>query len=148
MTDLDTSRCLSIRSSLAVSEDSAAGMLLQQLPPQLVTDPTSRERQWEHLVILGQTVTEEELLSVETETLLKRLYLEDPVRLVDDRAIAFECSCSALRTARSIIELGTEQLEYLFAEDELIFVDCEFCLSRYEYSRETLSELVRSGELH
>ncbi len=137
---------LGTRLSLAVSEHQAAGLLLQQLPPQLVTDVTERDKQWQHLVILGQTVTAEELLHLDSESLLGRLYVKDPVRLVDQRQVIFECSCSAARAARSIAELGTEQLDYLFEEDDVITVDCEFCRATYDFSRESLSELVRGDQ--
>jgi molecular chaperone Hsp33 len=137
---------LGTRLSLAVSEDQAAGILLQQLPPQLITDQAERENQWQHLAILGQSVTAEELLNLNSEALLGRLYVQDPVRLVDQRQVMFECSCSAARAARSIAELGSEQLDYLFEEDDVITVDCEFCLAKYEFTRESLSELVRGDE--
>ena len=62
----DQSEQLQTRISLAANDDVAAGMLLQQLPRQLVTDEKQREIQWEHITILGDSLSREELLTLDS----------------------------------------------------------------------------------
>ena len=137
---------LNTRMMLTGEGGQAAGLLIQQLPPQEVTDAADRERQWEHLVTLGQTVTSDELHSLSPTDLLRRLFAEDRVRLLDSRPLRFDCSCSANRTAQSLLSIGAQELESLFREMPVVTVDCEFCRTVYEFTRESLTEMVRGSE--
>ncbi len=140
---------LGTRLMLAAKDNAAAGLLLQQLPVQETPDPKRRAQQWEHLTILGNTATADEMLSLDITTLLNRLYVEETVRLLDERPVSFECSCSAARTAESLITLAAQQLDYLFAEDETIDVNCEFCGTTYTFTRASLSQTAKgNGAIH
>lgn len=61
----------------------ARGMLLQALPADRLKDPEARAASWQHLTALADTLTAEELLSLDNETVLHRLYHEEQVRLFD-----------------------------------------------------------------
>lgn len=61
----------------------ARGLLLQQLPAAQITDPEERDASWEHVITLASTLTAEEMLGLDNQTILHRLYHEDPVRLFD-----------------------------------------------------------------
>ena len=134
---------LSTRLVLAASDDQVAGLLLQQLPRQVVKDESDREAQWQHLSVLGTSVTPGELLALEPAPLLRRLYLEDRILMHDDEPVAFECSCSAQRFAGSLLALGADELESLFEAQSSLEVECEFCLTGYTFTRESLADLVR-----
>src|SRR5690606_34307093 len=51
----------------------ARGLLLQQLPAARITDSEERDASWEHVTTLASTLTAEELLSLDNETVLHRL---------------------------------------------------------------------------
>ena len=130
---------------LAANGVNAAGFLLQQLPVQQVPDKKSRVAQWDHHLILGQTVKPDELLSLEGQVLLQRLYGEETIRLMKTQDVVFQCSCSAQRTAGALVVLDPAELEGLFDDLGRISMHCEFCQTAYDFSRETLAELVRDG---
>ncbi len=77
----EQSEQLGTRFWLAADEQRAAGLLLQQLPAQLTTDPQERAQQWEHACALAATIAPQDLLELSTEQLLYRLYHEDALRL-------------------------------------------------------------------
>ena len=129
--------------SLSVQGGKAAGMLLQQLPAQLVVDEAQRESRWQHASILGSTITPEELVSIEPEKILWRLFSEDTIKLLPFDEVEFKCSCSPERTVRALLALDPDELESIFEEETLIKVNCEFCQQAYEFSRESMVELVR-----
>ncbi|HAO77200.1 MAG TPA: Hsp33 family molecular chaperone HslO, partial [Pseudomonas sp.] len=84
----------------------ACGLLLQQLPADRLKDPEERDASWEHLRTLADTLTAEELLGLDSETLLHRLYHQEQLRLFDALPIRFRCSCSRERSARALVSLG------------------------------------------
>jgi molecular chaperone Hsp33 len=136
---------------LAADGERACGLLLQQLPAQLVEDKATREQQWEHACALAATVREEELLELGAEPLLQRLYHEDPVRLFDARQVAFACTCSRERTLNALSTLDRSEVEDLLQEMGAITMDCEFCNEQYRFAREDLGELLgpaQSKTLH
>jgi molecular chaperone Hsp33 len=147
----EQSEQLQTRLWLASDGQQAAGLLLQQLPAQLQRSADVRARQWQHASTLAATVSNEELLQLPAETLLHRLYHEDPVRLFDPRAVRFHCSCSEQRSRSALAALPPHELEEILAEQGHIAVDCEFCNQQYRFEREALYDLLpdgRSGTVH
>ena len=61
--------------------------MLQQLPADRLTDSDERANNWEHLLTLAGTLSTEELLALDNETLLHRLYHEEPVRLFEPQPV-------------------------------------------------------------
>lgn len=109
---------------LAVDDNSAAGLLLQRLPGE-------DDEGWNRSVQLADTVTDDELLSLKTETLLYRLYHEDQVRLFDAEDIRFECSCSQEKIEAMILSLGKQEADSMIEEQSEISINCEFCNKHY-----------------
>jgi molecular chaperone Hsp33 len=136
---------LSTSISLTAHEGKAAGMLLQQLPKQLVENDSERETQWQHASILGSTIKPGELVTLAPQTILWRLFSEDTIKLLPVDEVEFRCSCSAQRTAGALLALDPVELESIFEEDERIRVNCEFCQRDYEFTRESMAELLRDG---
>ena len=120
----------------------ARGLLLQQLPADRLKDPEAREASWQHLTTLADTLTAEELLGLNTETLLHRLYHEEQVRLFDPRPIRFHCSCSRERSAKALISLGQHDAEQLLGEQGgSVTIDCQFCNQRYLFDASDVTQL-------
>ncbi len=138
----EQSEQLQTRLWLATDDERAAGMLLQQLPAQLVTDAGRRTQQWEHCGALAQTISNDELLHLPPQEILRRLFVEEPLRLFEPRSVRFECTCSRERTLAALISLGAEEVESILEEQGSVTMDCEFCNARYQFQREDLAELV------
>ncbi len=130
---------------LASDGKRAAGFMLQALPAQRVTDPEQRELQWQHLVQLADTLSDDELLGLPVETLLHRLYHQEEVRLFPAQAMRFQCSCSRERSGRALVSLGRQEAENIIDELGDVRVQCEFCGGEYRFVRADLDALFPRG---
>ena len=128
MTYFAQSEQIATRVWLAVNDDMAAGMLLQLMPGQ---DTVQREQFWEYAVQLGQTVSEEELLTLDNQTLLYRLYNETEVRVFDSRSTRFKCRCNPERMKQVITILGEQEAKEIIKEQGVVTVNCDFCNQKY-----------------
>lgn len=145
----DNSEQLPTRFRLQADGRSARGFLLQALPADRQIDPEDRNATWEHLSILANTLTAEELLSLDNQTLLHRLFHQEDVRLFDPGPVRFECSCSAERSGNALVSLGREDALDLLAErGGEIEVDCQFCNARYRFGRTDLEALFEAAQKH
>lgn len=133
---------ISTRVWLAVNDTAAAGMLLQLMPGQ---DTTHREQFWEYAVQLGQTVSEEELLSLDNQTLLYRLYNETEVRIFDGRKTQFKCRCSQEKMKQVIRVLGETEAQELVKEQGKIDIRCDFCSKEYLFDPIDVALLFHKG---
>jgi molecular chaperone Hsp33 len=123
----------------AVSETKASGMLLQLLPAG--TDSEAREFFWEHANKLAETIRDEELLSLDNQTFLYRLYHEEKIRLFDSKPIGFFCPCSRNKMLEAVRTLGEEEAIEHFKAHKSINVTCEFCQQHYAFDKVDVSYL-------
>ncbi|QLF93259.1 Hsp33 family molecular chaperone HslO [Pseudomonas sp. ABC1] len=124
----------------------AAGLLLQQLPPDRIRDTEERIASWQHVTTLADTLKAEEMLGLDAETQLHRLYHEESVRLFEPRPIEFRCSCSRERSANALISLGREDAEQLLAEQGgTVSVDCQFCNQSQVFDATDIAQLFSGG---
>lgn len=120
----------------------ACGLLLQQLPADRIRDSEEREASWQHLRTLADTLSAEELLGLDTQTVLHRLYHDESVRLFEPRPITFRCSCSRERSAKAVISLGQTDAEQLLREQgDAITIDCQFCNHSYRFDTADIAQL-------
>jgi molecular chaperone Hsp33 len=138
----EQSEQLKTRFWLAADGQRAAGMLLQQLPTQITPDNEERLQQWEHVVSLATTLQRDELLELDTQQLLYRLYHQGPVRLFEPSPVTFHCSCSRDRTRNALAALNPAEVEDLLEELGSITMDCEFCNQQYRFVREDLEDVL------
>jgi molecular chaperone Hsp33 len=123
---------LATRLWLATGEHSVAGLLLQRLPNRNGDDEAENEEGWQRSVQLTDTVRQDELLTLKTETLLHRLFHEEDVRLFTPNALSFQCSCSPEKVEAMVVSLGQEETDALLQEQGEIAINCEFCNRRYQ----------------
>ena len=119
---------------LSTEDNSAAALMLQQLPKQLVPDETVRFDQWQTLCALADTVTKNELIAVDTDQLLYRLFNEWTVKRFEPKGIRFECNCSSERSLNAIRLLPEHEITELFEEQTTVTMNCEMCSKSYSYS--------------
>jgi len=129
-TYFEQSEQLKTRLWLFANETHAVGLFLQELPSQ-----NSSKADWERIEILADTVTEQELLELDCENLLYKLFNEEKVRLFDAEPVEFQCACSRPRIQRTLRAMGKEELEDILREHGTIQVGCEFCSEQYLFDR-------------
>jgi molecular chaperone Hsp33 len=127
----------------SVNEECAAGMLLQVMPKD---KPELYQNDWERLVMLTDTVKPEELLHIENQVLLHRLYSEDDVRVFEKIPVMFSCNCSVERSEHAIAILGQKEAEQELKLKENIVVTCEFCNKAYSFDRVDIARIFAKGD--
>ncbi|MEH3021357.1 MAG: Hsp33 family molecular chaperone HslO [Pseudomonas oryzihabitans] len=141
-----TSEQLPTRFWLNADGRRARGLLLQQLPPARVKDAQARQESWEHVVTLADTLTAEELLGLDNEVILHRLFHEETVRLFDEQGVVFNCSCSRDRAANALVSMGRPEVESLLDEQQgRILVDCQFCNEQQVFDAADIAQIFAGG---
>jgi len=145
---------LETRLWLASDENSCGGLLLQKLPNmggQLKMDDDLAAEGWARLQFLSDTVTEEELLSLEPQVLMKRLYLDESahhgVRSFDQRPIQFGCRCSRIKVADMLKMLGEEEVNSILEEKSAVETNCDFCGQIYVFDAVDCKQIFSSSTL-
>ena len=134
---------------LAADDQVAAGLLIQRLPVEGEGnlagqfDSAAREAQlgrsedFSRIAILARSLQREELLTLDAQTLLHRLFWEEPLArfapLVGEAGPRFACSCSRERVGQMIRSLGTAEVESILAEQGQVEVGCDFCGAQYRF---------------
>ncbi len=116
-----------------------AGLLLQELPNQKLD-----HEDWRRIGMLADTLTAKELLALDCEQMLYRLFNEEQVRLFEPEAVAFACSCSREKINTTLRALGREELESILLERQLIEVNCDFCNALYHFDKIDVEVLLSS----
>ncbi|MDX1626075.1 MAG: Hsp33 family molecular chaperone HslO [Wenzhouxiangellaceae bacterium] len=130
---------LPTRLLLAVDGKRAAGVLLQRMPGE------GDDEAWERVCHLLATLGPREMLSLDAETLLHRLFHEERRRLFPSRPLRFHCPCSRERVATVLRGLGREELESILAAEGEIEVHCEFCNQRYAFDEVDVRGLAQGS---
>jgi molecular chaperone Hsp33 len=119
---------LPTRLYLEADDHTAAGLLLQRLPGGSA-DPDA----WNRIEHLGDTVTAAELLGLDAQALIRRLFHEEDIRLFEADPVAFRCTCSAERVQSLLRALGREEVRSIVVEQGRVGVTCEFCGLSYDF---------------
>lgn len=125
---------------LASDEHSCSGLLLQRMPQSDEGD----DEDWSRINHLAATVSHDELLQVDGQTLLRRLFYEETVRLFEAEQVRFQCSCSRERVSGMLRSLGEEELRDIIAEQGQIETTCEYCLKHYIYDAVDVEQLINA----
>jgi molecular chaperone Hsp33 len=148
---------------LAANMDVAAGLLIQRLPLEGAAnlagkyDSVEREaalgqsEDYNRISMLAKSLKAEELLGLDIETVLHRLFWEEPLLrfepLVGETGPKFRCSCSRERVGRMIKGLGVEEVESILSERDNIEVGCEFCGKQYHFDPVDAASLFTQTEI-
>ena len=144
---------------LAADEQVAAGLLLQRLPVQgeanLSQSSVAREEgegedDYRRLSILARSLKREELLGLDADTILRRLFWEEKLLrfppLAGAQGPRFACSCSRERMAAMLKGLGAEEAESIVAEQGRIEVGCDFCGRQEQFDAVDVARLFTPAE--
>jgi molecular chaperone Hsp33 len=116
---------------------SAGGFLIQSLPPSedkmvdLLIENIRKIPSVTDLLRQGQT----------PEEILGAIFTGVPYYSLGRKDLFYRCTCSRGRIERVLISLGADELLRLINEQGEADVTCEFCGSRYPFSKEELEKL-------
>ncbi len=121
---------------LSGAQDSAVGLLLQQVPESDDDEPSeSLEEDWHRVQVLADTLSSDEMRRWHGSELLRRVFAEEDVRLFKARKLQFHCPCSQERIAEVLRMLGREEVDSVLEEKDELTVACEFCNATYVFDR-------------
>lgn len=126
----------------AVSDEQAVGMLLQQVPDKLQAE--NREAIWQEVNLLADSLKIDELLALDNETILYRLFHEHTLRLFDPKLVRFYCPCNRSKMLEAVKIMGEEEVDNLFKTHKTIDVTCEFCREYYAFDKLDTNYLFKS----
>ncbi|MDQ2993353.1 MAG: Hsp33 family molecular chaperone HslO [Pseudomonadota bacterium] len=126
---------------LASNANVTVGLLVQQIG-QEESDREASESCWEEVIMLTSTITENELLNLDNETLLHRLYHEHEVRLFNPKPVTFHCGCNITKMQGAILVMGREEALKLLNEFKNVSVKCEYCNNEYTFTEAEVLDIL------
>lgn len=132
---------------LAADDHVAAGLLIQRLPVEgernleSGQDEIDFDESYNRIAHLAASLTSEELLTLDAETVLRRLFWEEDVRRFEPAEPRFACTCSRDRVSGMLRNLGREEVNGIVAEQGKIDVGCDFCGRQYVFDAIDVDEL-------
>jgi molecular chaperone Hsp33 len=123
---------------LCADEKSVAGMLLQLMPDDGAPNHYSS---WEHIVHLARTISAEELLQLDNQTVLKRLFHEETIQLFVAEPVSFQCTCTLERMERALLLMDYQELQQLLLAEKEVIVACEFCNNHYAFDAASIRRI-------
>ena len=134
---------------LAADDRVAAGLLIQRLPLEGsgnlgaavagAADGHGSEPHpdYQRIALLAASLKREELLGLDVDTILRRLFWQEPLTRFEPAPGAgaphFACSCSRERVEKMIRGLGRQEADSIVTESGMIEVACEFCGRQYRF---------------
>lgn len=133
---------------LAANDDIAAGLLIQRLPVEgegnlgaRNEDQIGLSEAYNRISMLAATLTREELLTLDADTILRRLFWEETLRRFEPLAPRFACSCSRERVGSMLKSLGREEIDGIVVEQGRVEIACDFCGTKYHFDAVDVGEL-------
>ena len=133
---------------LAANDQVAAGLLIQRMPlkgegnlagaaGQADEDQIGQNEDYNRIATLAASLTRDELLSLDVDTILHRLFWEEKLlRFVPQQGAdgpRFACSCSRTRVGNMLRSLGEPEVQSILDERGAIDVGCEYCGQQYHF---------------
>lgn len=141
---------LDTRLILAANDERAAGLLIQRLPTEggsnlggkaLRDDVIGLNEDFHRIAHLASTLTQAELLTLDAETLLRRLFWQEPVLRFEPARPRFACTCSRDKVASMLRSLGPVEVNDVLEEQGQAEVHCDFCGQAYRFDAVDVGEL-------
>ncbi|HRO52061.1 MAG TPA: Hsp33 family molecular chaperone HslO [Alicycliphilus sp.] len=133
---------------LAANDQVAAGLLIQRMPlkgegnlagaaGQADEDQIGQNEDYNRIATLAASLTRDELLSLDVDTILHRLFWEEKLlRFVPQQGAdgpRFACTCSRARVGNMLRSLGEGEVQSILQERRTIDVGCEYCGQQYHF---------------
>ena len=142
---------------LAADDKTAAGLLIQRLPikgegnlaakaSMADEDEIGRNEDYNRISILAASLKKEELLQLDADTILRRLFWEEKLIRLETLAPSFACSCSRDRVSNMIRSLGADEVDSILSERNDVEVGCDFCGQQYRFDAVDAAQIFTSAD--
>jgi molecular chaperone Hsp33 len=107
-------------------------------------DEIGLNEHYNRISILASSLKREELLELDADTILRRLFWEEKLLRFPPQQPRFACTCSRERVANMIRGLGQPEADSIVAEQGQIEVGCDFCGQQYRFDAVDAAQLFTS----
>ena len=111
-------------------------------------DDIGHDEDFNRIAHLAATLTQEELLQLDVETILHRLFWEEKLLRFEPMTPRFACTCSRERVGQMLQSLGREEIDGIVAERGEVEIGCEFCGQQYRFDPVDVGELFTPAGNH
>lgn len=122
----------------------AGGTLLQVLPASADATQKGQAEDFEHLAKLTETLSAEELFTLDVQTVLHRLYHQEEVTLYPSQDVVFKCTCSKERSASALANVDKQELLSIVEAEGEIAMNCQYCHKVYRFDAMDI-ETIHAG---
>ena len=140
---------------LAADDKTAAGLLIQRLPIKGEGNLAAKasmadeveiglNEDYNRISILAASLKSDELLQLDANTILRRLFWEEKLIRLETLAPSFACSCSRDRVSNMIRSLGADEVESILSERNDVEVGCDFCGIQYRFDAVDAAQIFTS----
>ena len=89
-------------------------------------------------------LTESGLVRKLTEHIFAEVPDEYAPQILEERDINWNCDCSRERMASALATIGKKDMSEIIEEDGHAELQCHFCLKKYDFSKQELTEILNS----
>ena len=148
----NSSVALGVKVERDLSIGAAGGMIIQMLPGAEEAAVDALEEMIGKMEPLTTSISRvmEETPGLSQSGIVRRLmeeiFADMPekylLQALEEREIRWECDCSRERMARALATIGKEDMREIIEEDGKAELQCHFCLKKYDFSRQELTEIL------
>ncbi len=135
----------------ASNNETAKGLILQKIPTeggiQSHHDLEALESHWTHIKTYINTLSEDELLTTDGNTIIHRLFWEENMLSFPAESIEWRCDCSREKVSHMLKNLGQAEIESILAELGEVNVQCHSCNKPYRFDPiDCASLFIQNGQ--
>lgn len=124
---------------VASTQHKLSSMLIQKMPK----DKSDDNEDWNRIIALSNTITDEELCNFSAEKMLHRLFHEEVVELFKGKEVNYECKQDRTRFERIIFDLGEEDARALLEERGEISIHNEICNEHLFFNEDDVNKIFK-----
>lgn len=89
-------------------------------------------------------MSETGLVNKMLEEIFKDMPEEYQPEVLGEREIKWNCDCSRDRIEKALMTIGKKDMKEIIEEDGMAELQCQFCLEKYHFNKEELTEILES----
>ena len=150
----NSSVALGVKVERDLSIGAAGGMIIQMLPGAADESIDILEKMIGGMKPLTSSIsavmensaglTESGLVRKLTEHIFAEVPDEYAPQILEERDINWNCDCSRERMASALATIGKKDMSEIIEEDGHAELQCHFCLKKYDFSKQELTEILNS----
>ena len=122
---------------LAANEQGIGGVTIQKLP----ATPNIDDDGWNRIKIISDTLKDEEIIKLNSEDLIHRLFHEELIELFEGKNIDYHCPKDESKIESMLFNLGKEECLKIIAEQGEIVIHNEMCDFHARYDQTKIDAL-------